>query len=248
MNKSKLNIQVGTSGWYYNHWKRIFYPEKLPKNKWFDHYAEHFNTVELNNTFYHQPKPATYNNWYARASKDFIYTVKANRYITHIKRLKDAAGAIDTFFKGALLLKEKLGPVLYQLPPNIHINPDLVTAFAKLIPEKTTAIFEFRHKSWFEKETFELLNKLGIGFCIHDLAGVKSPKAITSGIIYIRFHGAGGRYAGNYPNSVLKDWANWIKENQTQANHIYIYFNNDLNGSAVNNALQMKKYLLINNS
>jgi len=236
MSGKSCNIRVGTSGWYYDHWKGRFYPEKLPKSEWFGYYAEHFNTVEVNNTFYHLPSEQTLKNWHSRAPQNFLYAVKANRYITHIKRLKDPSDALERFFRAVGLLKENLGPVLYQLPPSLHKDLGLLESFIKLLGKKPPAVFEFRHKSWYEDDTFKLLERHGSAFCIHDLAGCQTPRIITARSIYIRFHGTTGRYSGNYTDKMLAGWAEWIRQNAKSVKAVYAYFNNDVSGHAVKNA------------
>jgi uncharacterized protein YecE (DUF72 family) len=243
MSKVYCDIRIGTSGWYYDHWKEVFYPAGLAKSKWFEHYAQHFDTVEVNNTFYHLPKEKTLQRWYEIAPKGFLYAVKANRYITHIKKLKDASEPLERFFERVNLLKGKLGPILYQLPPSLHKDLDLLGDFIKLLPKRKTAVFEFRHQSWYENDTYDLLRKLGVGFCIHDMPGNESPREVTSDVIYIRFHGTSGRYAGNYPESALEGWAEWLKEQTKEAHFIYAYFNNDIHGHAIKNAQQLKAKL-----
>jgi uncharacterized protein YecE (DUF72 family) len=243
MGKAKRDIRIGTSGWYYDHWRERFYPPGLAKSKWFEHYAQQFNTVEINNTFYHLPTPQTLTRWCDLAPEGFLYAVKANRYITHIKRLKDTAEEVKRFFNVVGLLKEKLGPILYQLPPSIHKDHDLLGSFIKLLPRKSPAVFEFRHKSWYEEDTFELLGRLGAGFCIHDLGELTTPRIITGEMVYIRFHGTAGRYSGNYTDKMLADWANWLKEQTKNARAIYAYFNNDADAHAINNATTLKRKL-----
>jgi len=244
MSKGECDIRIGTSGWYYNHWTELFYPAKLSKSKWFEYYAEHFDTVEINNTFYHQPKQESIKRWQRLAPQHFIYSVKANRYITHIKRLKDASEPLERFFKGVRLLKAKLGPILYQLPPSLHKDLDLLEAFLKLLPKKQLGVFEFRHKSWFSEDSYKLLRDFNAGFCIHDMPGIVSPRVVTSDIIYIRFHGPTGRYQGNYSKSDLQNWAKWIKENSREVCGVYAYFNNDIDANAIRNAKTLKEFLV----
>ena len=244
MGKKKTDIRIGTSGWFYYHWQARFYPEELPKSKWFKFYTENFDTVELNSTFYHQPKESTVKGWYRQSPAGFIYAVKANRYITHIKRLKDCMQPVEDFLANAALLKEKLGIVLYQLPPSMRKDVDLLRAFIKLHNKKIPAAFEFRHKSWFDEDTYKLLERSGIAFCIHDLSGMETPRIVTGDIIYVRFHGTEGRYAGNYSDKTLKDWAKWINELRKEAGRIFVYFNNDYNAYAVANAKTLTDLVL----
>jgi uncharacterized protein YecE (DUF72 family) len=243
MSKAACDIRIGTSGWYYEHWKELFYPAGLPKNKWFEHYASQFDTVEINNTFYHQPKEQSIRRWQKNAPEGFLYAVKANRYITHIQKLKDASESLQRFFDGIDLLKRKLGPVLYQLPPGLHIDLNRLDDFIRLLPKRKTAVFEFRHKSWYCTDTYKLLEKYEAGFCIHDMPGKESPQVVTSNTVYIRFHGTTGRYSGNYPESVLLDWAKWIRDKSKKANGVYVYFNNDAHGLAIKNAKQLKNMI-----
>lgn len=244
MKKAGCYIRIGTSGWYYEHWKELFYPAGLPKSKWFEHYAQHFDTVEINNTFYHLPKEQSIQRWHKIAPEGFLYAVKANRYITHIKKLKDTSESLRRFFDGINLLERKLGPVLYQLPPSLHIDLDRLRDFIKLLPKRKTAVFEFRHKSWYCEETYKLLGKNGAGFCIHDMPGKESPQVVTSDTIYIRFHGTTRRYSGSYPKSQLQDWAKWLKEQSKKVSGIYVYFNNDVHGHAIKNAKHLKEMIM----
>jgi uncharacterized protein YecE (DUF72 family) len=239
MSKVNRDIRIGTSGWYYDHWKELFYPAGLAKSKWFEHYAQHFDTVEINNTFYHLPKEEYVQRWHKLAPKGFLYAAKANRYITHIKKLKDAEEPLERFFDRVGKLKGKLGPILYQLPPSLHKDLDLLGTFVRLLPKKRRAVFEFRHESWYCEDTFKLLWRYGAGFCIHDMPGKESPRVVTADIIYVRFHGTTGRYSGSYSKSVLQKWANWLREQSKQARSIYVYFNNDAHAHAIKNAKQL---------
>jgi len=236
MAKACREIRIGTSGWHYDHWVGRFYPENLPKDKWLEHYAGNFDTVEINNTFYHLPKPQTFQKWHETAPKGFLYAVKANRYITHIKKLKDTAEELKRFFDAVSLLKDNLGPILYQLPPSLHKELTRLEAFLRLLPKKPFATVEFRHESWYVEDTFELFDRFGVGLCIHDLSGQESPKVVTGSIVYVRFHGTTGKYSGSYSKAQLSSWAKWLKEQGAKVGSIYVYFNNDTEGHAVRNA------------
>lgn len=244
MRKGNYNIRIGTSGWHYNHWQGLFYPAQLPKSKWLEYYAENFDTVEINNTFYQLPKEVSLKRWHKQVPENFIYTVKTNRYITHIKRLKEVSEALERFFERINILAEKLGPILYQLPPSMHKDLNLLASFIKLLPKKQLGIFEFRHESWYCDDTFKLLDKSGIGFCIHDMPGKETPRIITGDVIYVRFHCPTGKYQGNYSKSALQDWANWLKEHIKEARCIYAYFNNDIGGHAIRNAKTLKEQFI----
>jgi len=246
MSKAKSNIRIGTSGWHYVHWEGLYYPDKLSKSKWFEHYAKDFDTVEINNTFYQQPKEQTFENWHKQAPKNFLYTVKANRFITHIKRLKDPAESLERFFERVNILQENLGPILYQLPPNMHKDLDRLRNFLEVLPKNRIAVFEFRHQSWFSEDTYNLLSEFNAAFCIHDMMNV--PRIITCNVIYLRFHGTTGRYAGNYSKSTLQSWANWAKDNIKGKKAFFAYFNNDANAYAIKNAKTLKQQLIFNKS
>ncbi|MHC4736706.1 MAG: DUF72 domain-containing protein, partial [Planctomycetota bacterium] len=202
------------------------------------------DTVEVNNTFYQLPKEQTFENWRKQAPKNFLFTVKANRYITHIKRLKQPEEPLERFFERANILQEHLGPVLYQLPPNFHKDLARLKDFLQALPKERVAVLEFRHKSWFCEDTYGLLNKFNAAFCIHDLVGIPTPRVVTSDIIYVRFHGPTGKYEGNYSKSSLQNWAKWIKGHIKDKKAIYAYFNNDYHAYAVNNAKQLKEQFL----
>jgi len=212
----------------------------LPKGRWFEYYAQHFDTVEINNTFYHLPKAQSVRRWHELAPKGFLYAVKANRYITHIKKLNDTAEPLERFFARVGLLKNTLGPILYQLPPSLHKDLGRLGDFIELLAEKERAVFEFRHESWYCDETFELLDKYAVGFCIHDMPGKESPYVVTGKVVYVRFHGTTGRYAGSYPKSQLQNWAKWMQEQSRNVRAIYAYFNNDAQAHAIKNAMQLK--------
>ena len=245
MSRASCEIRVGTSGWHYEHWRGRFYPERLPKTKWFERYAQHFDTVEVNNTFYHLPRTTTVENWRAKAPRGFVYAVKANRYITHIKKLRDSAEQVKRFFEVMALLEEALGPVLYQLPPSLRKDLDLLGDFIALLPKRPRAVFEFRHPSWYEQGTFDLLNERGVVFCVHDMSGTESPRIVMGGMVYVRFHGTSGRYAGNYTDAMLQEWADWLKGQTQDVSAIHAYFNNDVDGHAIHNARTLRDMMAL---
>ena len=245
MSRASGEIRVGTSGWHYEHWRGRFYPEGLPKTKWFEHYAQHFDTVEVNNTFYRLPRTTTVEHWRAKAPKGFVYVVKANRYITHIKKLRHSAEEVGRFFEVMGLLEEALGPVLYQLPPSLRKDLKLLDDFIALLPRRPRAVFEFRHPSWYEQDTFDLLNKRGMVLCVHDMSGRGSPRIVTGGMVYVRFHGTSGRYAGNYTDAMLQDWADWLNDRRQDVSAIHAYFNNDIDGHALHNARALRDMMAL---
>lgn len=244
MTRNQPKIRVGTSGWHYDHWAGRFYPPQLKKSEWLGFYMQHFDTVEINNTFYHLPKETSVERWHKQAPKNFVYTVKANRYITHIKRLKDTSEEVSRFFERIEPLGPNLGPVLYQLPPGLHKDTKLLADFLLLLPKEYPGVFEFRNDSWYCDEVYELLDEHGVSFCTHDMPGKVSPRIVTGKLLYLRLHGTTGRYSGNYPAKTLQAWAQWITENAKPPQPVYAYFNNDYNAYAVNNARQLREMLV----
>lgn len=234
-------INVGTSGWSYGDWKGKFYPADIPKTRWFEYYSKYFDTVELNSTFYHLPKSKTVQKWKANTPEGFNYTAKASRYITHIKRLKDCSEPVEKFFDTIKPLKAKIGAVLYQLPPSSKINLQRLEEFINLLPEDYSHVFEFRNKSWYCEETYNLLDKLGCGFCTHDMQSLESPRIITAGLLYVRFHGPEGKYRGSYSYQKLSAFAKWLKQNSSDINRGFVYFNNDYEANAPKNAQYLKE-------
>jgi uncharacterized protein YecE (DUF72 family) len=234
---------IGTSGWYYNHWRDNFYPQRLGKGHWLEYYSRHFNTVEINASFYRLPQESTFINWRQIVPPGFYFSVKASRFITHIKRLKDAEKPLADFTENAKNLMPKLGPVLYQLPANFHRNDTILRTFLDILDNQLKHVFEFRHSSWMHPEVFNILRDYKVGFCIFDMPGFASPLETTANFAYIRFHGKGDLYSGSYPDSELSDWADKIRELAKGLKTIHVYFNNDAGGHAIQNALTLRKYL-----
>lgn len=238
----KGSIHIGTSGWNYDHWRGRFYPAGLPVNSWFAHYSRFFDTVEVNNTFYRLPPAKTFTAWNEQAPNGFIYAVKANRFITHMKKLRSPGKPLSLFLRRARRLGEHLGPVLYQLPP--HWKPDLqrLVRFCRRLPPDLTHVIEFRERAWLQAATYEALAEYGVCLCIHDMLD-HHPRRVTGKAAYIRFHGAGLKYGGNYSRSQLRRWAEWMRETADAGHEVYAYFNNDQNAYAVRNALALRGIL-----
>jgi len=234
---------IGTSGWVYAHWRDVFYPPKLPQSKWLEFYTGHFSTVELNNSFYRLPSEQAFSNWRATSPEGFRYAVKVSRFITHIKRLKDVAEPVETFLQRARHLNEKLGPLLYQLPPNMHRNDERLESFLQLLPKGLRHVIEFRHQSWLDEGVFDILRRHEIGFCVFDMPGLPCPLLSTADFAYIRFHGSSGLYFSFYSNEELEDWARRISGLAKDLDTVYIYFNNDAEGFAIKNAQTMAERL-----
>jgi uncharacterized protein YecE (DUF72 family) len=235
---------IGTSGWHYDDWRSRFYPRELPKAKWLEFYACHFPTVELNNSFYRLPSEAAFANWYDSSPPDFTFAIKVSRYITHIRRLKNTDEAMENFITRAKILGEKLGPLLYQLPPNMHRNDETLASFLSSLPQEFKHVIEFRHQSWLEKEGFEILRQHHAGLCVFDMPDFTCPLLATADFAYIRFHGSEGLYSSCYSDEELASWAKRIADLATNLDSVYIYFNNDVEGFALRNAETIKQFLM----
>ena len=234
-------IYIGTSGFSYAHWEKgVFYPLDLPKAKQLEYYSKNFQTVELNNPFYHLPLAKTFQSWYQRTPHDFIFAVKASRYISHIKKLKGCGQPWRLFISRAEKLKEKLGPILFQLPASWKVDIKRLEGFLKILPKKHQYSFEFRHQSWFCQEVYQLLKKHKIALCLADSNKWPYQEELTADFIYLRCHGSHYLYSSKYTDQELKKWAAKIKK-WLKNRDVYVYFNNDANGYAVKNAQTLKK-------
>jgi len=236
----KAFCRIGTSGYHYEHWKNVFYPEDLKKKAWFGYYAKHFNTVEINNTFYKLPAESTFQTWRDRAPKEFLYALKFSRYGSHLKKLKDPGDGITEFANRIKPLGPAAGPILVQLPPRWHPNPQRLAAFLKEAPEYLRWAVEFRNAEWLCEEIYGILKSYNAALCIHDMLA-DHPRLLTANWTYIRFHG--NHYKGSYPYQALSAWAQWIKERLAEGCDVYAYFNNDEEGYAVQNAASLKRYV-----
>lgn len=243
MAKNKSKINIGTSGWSYEHWRRRFYPEEVDFAHRLDYYMEFFSTVEINTTFYHLPKETTVRTWAKKTPDDFIFSIKASRYITHIKRFRDAEESTINFFDSIKPLKKKIGPILFQTPPSFKIDLRRIEDFLSALPPKFRYTFEFRHPSWYVAEAYALLHEYGISLCISDLNGRLSPIQETSDFMYIRLHGPEKAYQGSYSDKALKEWAKRMKDWSRQGIDTFCYFDNDQNAYAVKDALKLKEQL-----
>jgi len=236
-------IAIGTSGWHYAHWSGPFYPEDLPKARYLDYYAQHFATVELNNTFYRLPPPEQFAAWRDSVPTGFVFAVKANRYITHMKRLKDPETSLKRFLDAVAALAPKLGPILFQLPPRWRLNEERLQAFLAALPSGFRYAFEFRDESWFAEPVYQALERHNVAFCLYDLAGRHSPTRVTADMVYLRLHGPGAAYQGSYDGRALAGWARRIRRWRSEGRSVYCYFDNDEKGYAVRDALRLKAML-----
>lgn len=237
------SVYIGTSGWEYKHWENVFYPKENGSVTKLNYYANELSSVEINSSFYRLPTEKILKNWVKEVPSTFIFAVKASRYITHIKKLKDPKESTDELFKRIEVLGEKLGPILFQLPPSWKCNKNRLDELLKILPKKYRYAFEFRNKTWITKEILALLREYNAAFCIYEIDKWLSPKEITSDFVYIRLHGPQKAYKGNYSSKNLAGWAgafaSWRKKNLD----IYCYFDNDEKGYAPHNALCLKKMI-----
>jgi len=229
-------IHVGTSGWHYKHWIDDFYPHRFPTAKMLPWYAREFQTVEINNSFYRLPESRTFEEWAKIVPSGFLFAVKASRFLTHMKRLKDPADSIQLFFSRANHLGEHLGPVLFQLPPKWHADVGRLRDFLTLVPPNHKYAIEFRDDSWYTETVCDLLRRHNVALCLHDWHALPWSHALTADFTYIRFHGTSGKYAGTYPEPLLQQWANQIGKWTTDLSAVFVYFNNDVGGHAIRNA------------
>jgi uncharacterized protein YecE (DUF72 family) len=232
---------LGCSGFYYNHWKGIFYPERIAKTRWLSYYAQFFNTLEVNNTFYRYPSQKLLEGWYTKTADNFRFAVKANRIITHLHKFKGTEQYTANFYTLVYLLREKLLCVLFQLPPMVHKNMDLLQTIADQLDPSVMNVLEFRHESWWDREVYDFMDKHGIVFCSVSASELPETLVRTGPAVYVRFHGKDCWYQHNYPDEELQQWAERIK--QQNATKVLCYFNNDYNANAPRNCLTLKGLL-----
>jgi uncharacterized protein YecE (DUF72 family) len=245
-------LRIGCSGWQYKHWRGNFYPPELAQSRWFAHYALTFDTVEINNSFYRLPEPETFAKWREQAPPHFLYAVKASRYLTHMKKLKDPEEPIARFFEHARPLADRLGPVLYQLPPNFGLNLERLEDFLEALTRVDVATglergpyhaIEFRDPSWYDERVYDLLRRHGVALCLHDMEGSATGKLVVGPFIYVRFHHGTAKYGGRYPDERLAEWAGWLAARHVQGLDVFAYFNNDTGGHAPRDAVRLRAML-----
>lgn len=238
-------VLIGTSGWSYKQWSGIFYPDNIKEKDFLKYYSEYFDTVEVNSSFYHTLNDKTIENWVKEVHDNFKFAVKADRYITHMKKLLDPDETIPSFMSTIKPFKDKVGPILFQLPPSFGINIKRLKDFIKVLSKKNKYVFEFRNKDWFTDEIYDVLKKHNIALCIYNLNGYQSPLDVTADFVYIRMHGTLGIGSGKYSDEDIDNLAQDIEKYISQNKTIYCYFNNDGSGYAVENANELKKKLKI---
>lgn len=236
-------LRIGCSGWLYRHWRGDFYPAGLRQKDELDVYTQQFDTAEINASFYRMPGETAAASWRERTPAGFVFAWKAWRYITHLKRLKDPAEPVAFLFSRAAGLGEKLGPVLYQLPPGMQRDRERLAAFLQVLPAGHRHAFEFRHPSWYEPAVLDLLRDHDAALVLSDHHHAPAPWEAPAGWVYVRGHGPGGRYWGDYPDDTLVDWATRIRAWRTEGKPVFCYFDNDIGGAAPRDALRLKALL-----
>jgi uncharacterized protein YecE (DUF72 family) len=235
-------IRIGTSGYHYKHWVGPYYPQTIKSSGMLAHYGNDFDTVELNNTFYQLPNESTFQAWRDNTPDEFLFAVKGSRFITHMIKLRDPQRGLGNFLPRAELLGKKLGPILWQLPPNWKVNTERLESFLAELPRKHQYTFELRHESWMCEEVYDILRRYGAAFCIYELAGYQTPLQLTADWTYVRLHGpTRNKYQGSYSEEQLAEWAARIRSWSKMLSHIYVYFDNDDSAYAVDNALTLKR-------
>lgn len=240
---TRKKLHIGTSGWSYRHWQDSFYPRGVMPRYWLAFYAEHFSTVEINNSFYRLPERETFANWSTATPDDFTFAVKASRYITQFKKLSGTEDAVRRVLDNARGLGTKLGPILFQLPANWHLNLERFADFTASLPPGYQYAFEFRHDSWLCGDVYRLLRDKGLAFCISDAPSWSTSLETTAPFAYIRLHGGRVLYGSEYSEGELNKWARLIEQFAEQQLEVFVYFNNDAQGYAVKNALRLKNIL-----
>ena len=234
-------VRIGTSGWEYAHWRGDFYPKELAKGRWFEHYARHFDTVELNTSFYRLPRPEAFDGWRRRSPEGFAFAVKASRYLTHVRRLNEPKEPLERFWSRARRLADRFGPVLYQLPPRWTPNEERLATFLAAVPRDHPQAVEFRDRRWYRPEVNSMLGEAGVALCLHDMPGSAPPTERVGPLVYLRFHGSGARYGGRYSDESLSTWAERIGAWAADGFPVWAYFNNDIGGHAVRDATRLRE-------
>jgi len=232
-------IHIGTSGWSYDHWRGPFYPPELTSDQWLNFYALQFNAVEINNTFYRLPSRATLETWCEQIPVDFVFACKASRYITHMKKLTDPQDNVPRFLRTIEALGDKLGPILFQLPPRWRMNLQRLNGFLEALPATHRYAFEFRDDTWFTADVTNVLRKHGMAMCVYDLNGRTSPVEATADFAYVRLHGPDGPYRGQYDERSLAGWVERFRGWLGEGRDVFCFFDNDEKGYAAQDARRM---------
>lgn len=241
---SNGGIHIGTSGWAYDHWKGRFFPERIGSDAMLAEYARHFDCVELNSTFYRMPSADTLRRWADTVPGSFRFAVKASRYITHIKKLKDSPDTLATFLERVRGLGDRLGPILFQLPPRFRFNRQRLETLLEVFPDDLACAFEFRDESWFADAALALLDQHGAALCHYDLGGRRAPTtAFTGRFGYLRLHGPEQAYEGRYSDAALDEWARTLHAWTAEGHDVWCFFDNDAEAHAPSDALRLRERL-----
>jgi len=233
-----VRTHIGTSGWVYPHWRGAFYPPDMPEAEWLAFYSAQLRSVEINRSFYRLPTRESFVAWREATPRDFVFAVKASRYITHMKKLKEPERTLSPLLDAASGLGDKLGPLLFQLPPSWHADMPRLRDFLQMLPRTVRAAFELRDPSWHRADVFDLLAEFNAAFCVYELGGFQSPRVLTADFAYVRLHGPGAPYCGRYGTAALHDWAQWLGAARVKA--AYVYFDNDEAAYAVRDAIELQ--------
>lgn len=236
-------VRIGTSGWSYAHWKGRFYPSTLPSTAQLAWASRRLPAIEVNSTYYRLPGEATFVNWREATPDGFRFVLKAPGAITHEKRLVDVEEELDEFLSRASLLGDRLGALLFQLPPGFHADLPRLARFLDLLPQGVPCAFELRHRSWFARDTYLLLADRGAGFVVHDYGRRGTPLVETAPFVYLRLHGPSGRYRGSYGATELFAWARQVEEWVGRGFEVFVFFNNDERGHSTRNAATLREML-----
>lgn len=238
-------VLIGTSGWHYDSWRGRFYPEGLPIKARLQYYASQFEAAELNGVFYRTPTPDAVKSWQEQTGKNFVFTWKASKFITHWKRLSaNSVNSLELMESRLSLLGDKAALVLFQLPPNFKADGDRLSAFLRMLSPKRRYSIEFRHPSWYSPQIMRLLSEDNISLCISDHHDAPAPWKRTADFVYVRGHGPGGRYKGHYSTDALAGWAKRISSWKAQGCDVFVFFDNDQKSAAPIDALKLKQILL----
>lgn len=233
---------IGTSGFTYDHWREVFYPPDVARRRWLEYYCEHFDTVEINSSYYHMPRASVCESWRRRSPERFCFVMKLNRWITHRRRLAECDEPLRSFVEAVDNLGEKLGPILVQLPPSFRADAARLAGFLDICPPRYRWAVEFRSPTWLCEEVYAVLGDHDAALVVHDL--IKDhPPVVTAGWTYLRFHGPGRRYEGCYTDRMLRAAADRISEHLSAGRDVYAYFNNDAHGHAVRNARTLSGFV-----
>lgn len=238
-------LRIGTSGWTYAGWQGPFFPKNLLKRAWLEYYADQFSTVEINGSFYRTPTPEAVAAWRETTPRDFTFSWKASRFITHWKRLNENCDNSISLMETRLkVLSPKLLAVLFQLPPQFQRDLSRLASFLGMLPRRYRYAFEFRHRSWYSDEVLDLLRTANVALCLSDHRDAPAPWEVTADFVYVRGHGPTGQYQGSYTRRTLDRWATSISAWRKEGRDVAVYFDNDQKAAAPKDARRLREMLL----